>query len=61
MRALKLTTLSLAITALVGCSTVRPLGEVGIKDQPKESQTIVKAVDQLPAPAGQDCSSSIRL
>jgi curli production assembly/transport component CsgG len=52
MKALKLTTLSLAITALVGCSTVRPFGEVGIKDQPKEVTTIIKAVDQLPAPAG---------
>ena len=33
MKALKLTTIALAL-ALAGCSTIRPLGDVKIKDQP---------------------------
>jgi curli production assembly/transport component CsgG len=52
MKLLKLTTLALALTALVGCSTIRPLGEVAIKDQPKVSETIVKEINTLPAPGG---------
>lgn len=52
MRTLKLATIALAITGLVGCASVRPGYEVGIKDEPKESVTIVKEIDTLPAPAG---------
>ncbi len=52
MKLLKLTAVSLALTVLAGCSTIRPLGSVGIKDEPKESPTIVKEINQLPAPAG---------
>lgn len=44
--------MALALSALVGCSTVRPFGDVAIKDQPKESVTIMKEIDTLPAPAG---------
>jgi curli production assembly/transport component CsgG len=51
MKALKLTTIALAL-ALAGCSTIRPLGDVKIKDQPKETATIVKEINTLPAPNG---------
>jgi curli production assembly/transport component CsgG len=49
---LKLSLIALAIAALGGCSTVRPLGEVAIKDQPTVSKNIIKEIDQLPAPDG---------
>lgn len=52
MRLIKQTTIALAIAALVGCSTVRPLGNVEIADSPKVSETIIKEIDSLPAPAG---------
>mgnify|MGYP003344624593 CR=1 FL=1 len=51
MKALKLTTIALAL-ALAGCSTIRPMGDVKIKDQPKETATIVKEINTLPAPSG---------
>lgn len=51
MKKLKLTTIALALI-LAGCSTIRPLGEVKIKDQPKVTETIVKEIDTLPAPDG---------
>ena len=49
---LRLSILSLAIVTLLGCSTVRPLGSVDIKDQPKVSESIVKEINKLPAPEG---------
>lgn len=49
---LKLSLITLAISALVGCSTVRPMGTVEIKDQPKVSESITKEINQLPAPSG---------
>ena len=52
MKLLKLTTIALALTALVGCSTVRPLGDIEIQDQPKESPSIIKEINTLPAPGG---------
>ena len=52
MRIFKLAAIALALTGLVGCSTIRPLGDVEIQDQPKESPTITKEINQLPAPAG---------
>lgn len=53
MRAIKLTILTLAIATLAGCaSAVRPLGKVDIEDMPKESPTLIKEINQLPAPAG---------
>lgn len=52
MKFVKLTTIALALTALVGCSSIRPWGDVEIKDKPKEVQTIVKEINALPAPAG---------
>ena len=52
MKSLKLTALALAVAVLAGCSTVRPFGDINIKEQPKVSETVVKAIDTLPAPAG---------
>ena len=59
MKVLKLSALALAIVAMAGCSTVRPYGDIGIKDQPKESQTVIKAIDTLPAPAGPKVSVAV--
>jgi len=59
MKLFKLATIALALTALVGCSTVRPLGDIGIKDAPKESTTIVKEINTLPAPAGPKISVAV--
>ena len=52
MKTFKLAAIALALTALVGCSTVRPLSEIGIKDVPKNTETIVKEINTLPAPVG---------
>lgn len=52
MKLLKLTTIALVLAVLAGCSTVRPMAEVAIADQPKESVSIVKEINTLPAPAG---------
>jgi curli production assembly/transport component CsgG len=53
MRLLKLTVLALAVAGLAGCANmVRPMSKVGIEDLPRESTTIIKEIDTLPAPAG---------
>lgn len=52
MKAFKLATIALALTALVGCNTIRPQTDVAIKDQPIVSQSIVKDIETLPAPSG---------
>jgi len=59
MKIIKRTALALAVIALAGCSTVRPYGDIGIKDQPKESQTVIKAIDTLPAPDGPKISVAV--
>jgi curli production assembly/transport component CsgG len=52
MKLLKLTTIALALSALVGCSTIRPLGEIEVNDRPKATESIIKDIDTLPAPSG---------
>jgi len=59
MKIIKRTALALAIAALAGCSTVRPFGDVNIKEQPKVSETVVKAIDTLPAPDGPKVSVAV--
>jgi curli production assembly/transport component CsgG len=59
MKIIKRTALALAVIALAGCSTVRPYGDIGIKDQPKESKTVIKAIDTLPAPDGPKISVAV--
>ena len=49
---LRLSIITLAIITLVGCSTVRPLGTVDVKEPPKVSQSILKEINKLPAPEG---------
>ena len=44
--------MALAVTALVGCSSIRPGYDVGISEKPKESVTIIKEINTLPAPSG---------
>lgn len=48
---LKLTALTLAL-ALAGCSVMRPLGDVAVQEPPVLAGTIVKELDNLPAPEG---------
>ena len=52
MKAIKLSLITLAIVALAGCSTVRPWGDVKIKEEAKVSETINKSFSVIPAPAG---------
>lgn len=52
MRVIKLSLITLAIAALTGCSTIRPMQEVGIVNEPKVSENINKDFNQIPAPAG---------
>lgn len=60
MRTLKLTALALAIATLSGCANlVRPMSTPSIKDAPTLSQTIVKEIDALPAPAGPKISVAV--
>jgi len=59
MNKLKLSIIALAVIALAGCSTVRPLGKVTMKDKPVVSGTMLKEVDQMPAPNGPPISVAI--
>jgi curli production assembly/transport component CsgG len=52
MKTFKLSIIALALTGLVGCSTVRPLGSTMTKEEAVVSETINKSFTQIPAPAG---------
>lgn len=52
MKLLKSTTTVLMLLSMVGCSSVRPFGYVGISDQPKPTVSLIKEIDTLPAPNG---------
>jgi len=52
MKTFKLSIIALALTGLVGCSTVRPLGSTMTKEEAVVSETINKSFSQIPAPAG---------
>lgn len=52
MKAIKLSLITLAVVSMVGCSTVRPLGNTKIKDEATVSNTINKSFANVPAPAG---------
>jgi len=45
--------------ALAGCSTVRPMGSVEMKDAPVVSGTMTKEINTLPAPEGPPISVAI--
>lgn len=46
----KLTLISLAVAALAGCSTVRPIGDVSISNEATVSEAINKSFANVPAP-----------
>jgi curli production assembly/transport component CsgG len=52
MKAIKLSLITLAIVALAGCSTVRPLVDVSIKEEAKVSEAINKSFADVASPAG---------
>ena len=52
MKAIKLSLITLAVVALAGCSTVRPLGDAKSKEEATVSGAINKSFDVVPAPAG---------
>jgi curli production assembly/transport component CsgG len=52
MKAIKLSLITLAVVALAGCSTVRPWGDVQIKEEARVSETINKSFSNVPSPAG---------
>ena len=53
MKKIKLTAIALALTTLAGCANmIRPMDKPGIKEQPVATETIIKEIDQLPAPDG---------
>jgi curli production assembly/transport component CsgG len=52
MKAIKLSLITLAIVTLAGCSTIRPFGDVQIKEEARVSETINKSFSNVPSPAG---------
>lgn len=52
MKKFKLSILSLALLALAGCSTVRPLGNTVGPDEARVTDSINKSFNDVPAPAG---------
>jgi curli production assembly/transport component CsgG len=59
MNKIKLSLIALAVLAITGCSTVRPLGSVEMKDAPVVSGTMTKEINALPAPEGPPISVAI--
>jgi len=59
MNKLKLSLIALAVLAITGCSTVRPMGSVEMKDAPVVSGTMTKEINTLPAPDGPPISVAI--
>jgi curli production assembly/transport component CsgG len=60
MNNFKLSLMTIAVAmALAGCSTVRPLGEVTMKDAPVVSGVMLKEINTLPAPEGSPISVAI--
>jgi curli production assembly/transport component CsgG len=52
MKLFKLSLIASAVVLMAGCSTVRPYGDVGIKDQPVIAKNLIKEFDSVPAPSG---------
>ena len=52
MKYFKLSLLTLAVTSLVGCSTIRPLSDLEISEEAKVSESINKSFSNVQAPAG---------
>ena len=52
MKAIKLSLITLAVVSMIGCSTVRPLGNTKNNEEATVSNTINKSFANVPAPAG---------
>jgi curli production assembly/transport component CsgG len=52
MKLLKLSLIALATAALVGCSSIRPWGEVSIREEARVTENINKSFKDIPAPEG---------
>ena len=52
MKAIKLSLITLALVALAGCSTVRPLGNTKNNEEATVTNNINKSFSNVPAPAG---------
>jgi curli production assembly/transport component CsgG len=59
MKMFKLSIITLALVSLVGCSTVRPLGSVQVKDEAVVTENINKSFNNVPAPAGAPISIAV--
>ncbi len=51
MKVIKLSLIALAAATMVGCSTIRPLGDISIPEEAKVSETINKSFSKVPEPA----------
>lgn len=51
MKAFKLSLTALAILALAGCSTIRPMGDIEVRSEATVSETINKSFNKVPEPA----------
>ncbi len=52
MKLVKLSIIALAISALTGCASFRPITDVGIVEPPKVTESINKDFSAIPAPEG---------
>jgi curli production assembly/transport component CsgG len=52
MKAIKLSLITLAVVSMVGCSTVRPLGDTKINEEATVTDNVNKSFSVVPAPAG---------
>jgi curli production assembly/transport component CsgG len=52
MKKFKLSIITLAMISLAGCSTIRPLGSMDIKEEATVSEVINKSFNNVPAPSG---------
>jgi len=52
MKAIKLSLITLAVAALAGCSTIRPMDDISIREEARVSETINNSFADVPSPAG---------
>ena len=52
MKAIKLSLITLAVAALAGCSTIRPMDDISIREEARVSETINNSFVDVPSPAG---------
>lgn len=59
MQAFKLSLITLALLTLVGCSTVRPTGDISARSEATVSETINKSFNSVPEPGGPPLSIAV--